>query len=61
MITYYDETGLHYLCEGCKKFFLRIRKYLRAMTTLLENGLPESSVMDAIKGPLVIRRNGGDK
>jgi len=25
------------------------------MATLLENGLPASGVMDAIKGPLVIR------
>lgn len=56
MVTYYDEPGLHYLCEGYKKFFLHIRKYLRVMTTLLENGLPASRVMDAIKGPLVIRR-----
>jgi uncharacterized protein len=54
--TYYDEPGLHYLCAGYKKFFLHIRKYLRAMATLLENGLPASRVMDAIKGPLVIRR-----
>jgi uncharacterized protein len=54
--TYYDEPGLHYLCAGYKKFFLHIRKYLRAMTTLLENRLPASRVMEAIKGPLVIRR-----
>jgi uncharacterized protein len=53
--TYYDEPGLQYLCGGYKKFFLHIRKYLRAMATLLENGLPASRVMDAIKGPLVIR------
>jgi uncharacterized protein len=53
--TYYDEPGLHYLCAGYKKFFLHIRKYLRAMATLLENDLPASRVMDAIKGPLVIR------
>jgi len=53
--TYDDEAGLHYLCEGYKKFFLHIRKYLRVMATLLENGLPPSRVMDAIKGPLVIR------
>jgi uncharacterized protein len=52
--SYYDEPGLQYLCPGYKKFFLHIRKYLRAMTTLLENGLPASRVMDAIKGPLVI-------
>ena len=54
--TCYDEPGLHYLCAGYKKFFLHIRKYLRAMATLLENRLPASRVMEAIKGPLVIRR-----
>jgi sulfatase maturation enzyme AslB (radical SAM superfamily) len=43
------------LCAGYKKFFIHIRKYLRAMATLLENGLPESHMMEAIKGPLVIR------
>jgi uncharacterized protein len=56
--TYDDEPGLHYLCAGYKKFFLHIRKYLRAMTTLLENGLPASRVMDAVRGPLVIKRRG---
>jgi uncharacterized protein len=50
-----DEFGLHYLCEGYKKFFRHIRKYLRAMTQLLENGLPLSLVMDAIKAPLVVQ------
>ncbi len=54
-ISHYDEPGLQYLCEGYKKFFLHIRRYLRAMATLLENGLPASRVMEAIKGPLVIR------
>ncbi len=53
--TYSGEPGLHYLCAGYKKFFLHIRKYLRAMATLLENGLPASYMMNAVKGPLVIR------
>ena len=53
--TYYDEPGLQYLCEGYKKFFLHIRKYLHAMTQLLENGLPASHIMEAVKGPLVIK------
>ena len=52
----HGEPGLHYLCAGYKKFFMHVRKYLRAMTTLLENGLPVSYVMEAVKGPLVIRR-----
>jgi len=54
--TYDDEPGVHYLCAGYKKFFLHIRKYLRVMARLLENGLPASYVMKAVKGPLVIKR-----
>jgi uncharacterized protein len=53
--SYHGEPGLHYLCAGYQKFFRHIRKYLRVMTTLLENGLPASEVMKAVKGPLVIR------
>jgi len=53
--TYDDEPGLHYLCAGYKKFFRHIRKYLQAMTTLLEHGYPASQVMEAVKGPLLIR------
>ena len=52
------EPGLHYLCAGYRKFFRHIRKYLRAMATLLENGLPASYVMEAVKGPLLIRKPG---
>ena len=56
MTTPSGEPGLHYLCEGYRKFFLHIRKYLRAMTQLLESGLPASYIMDAVKGPLVIKQ-----
>jgi uncharacterized protein len=52
--TIYGEPGLHYLCEGYRRFFLHIRKYLRVMTQLLEHGYSVSLVMDAIKGPLAI-------
>ena len=52
--TYYNEPGLHYLCSGYKKFFLHIRKYLHIMTRLLENDLPVSYVMQALKGPIVV-------
>ena len=54
MQTVYEEPGLHYLCSGYKIFFLHIRKYLRVMGQLLENRLPASYVMNAVKGPLVI-------
>ena len=54
--TDYEESKLHYLCTGYKKLFLDIRKYLRAMTQLLENNLPASYIMEAVKGPLVIRQ-----
>ena len=51
----YKEPGMQYLCAGYRKFFMHIRKYCHAMTQLLENGLPVSYVMDAVKGPLVIK------
>ena len=54
-----NEPGLHYLCPGYRKFFRHIRKYLRAMTQLLENDLPVSLIMEAVKGPLVIKKNEG--
>ena len=53
--TFQGEPGLHYLCAGYQKFFRHIRKYLRAMTTLLEHGLPASQIMKATRGPLVIK------
>jgi uncharacterized protein len=49
------EPGLQYLCAGYSNFFHYIRKYLHAMTQLLENGLPASYVMKAIDAPLVIK------
>lgn len=54
------EPGLHYLCIGYRRFFLHIRKYLHAITHLLENGLPASRVMEAVKGPLVVQLGGRD-
>jgi len=53
--SHYGEPGLHYLCAGYSKFFRHIRKYLRAMTTLLEHGIPVSEVMKAVDGPLLIQ------
>ena len=50
-----EEPGLHYLCGGYRKFFRHIRKYLRAMATLLKHGYPASEVMKAVDGPLLLR------
>ncbi len=57
VLTGDDGKCVHYLCEGYKKFFSHIAKYLKVMATLLENGLPAAMVMDAVKGPLVIDLN----
>ena len=48
------EPGLHYLCEGYKRFFMHIRKYCHAMAQLIEHDLPASMVMEAAKGPLLV-------
>ena len=55
-----EDPGLHYLCAGYRKFFLHIRKYLRAMSTLLEHGFPVSEVMKAVDGPLVLNLDSRD-
>ena len=57
--TFDEEPGLHYLCEGYRKYFLHIRKYLRVMAQLLEHGQPVSLVMKVLKGPLVITQGEG--
>ena len=54
--TWDNQPGLQYLCPGYEKFFFHIRKYLRAIKQLLENGLPASYIMEAVKGPLVIQK-----
>lgn len=53
--TKLKEPGHQYMCEGYRKFFLHIRKYLKAITQLLASGLPVSYIMEATKGPLVIK------
>jgi uncharacterized protein len=56
LTSLHGAPGLQYLCAGYRKFFLHIRKYCHAMAQLLESGLPASYVMQAIRGPLAIRR-----
>lgn len=50
-----DEPGMNYLCKGYKKFFRHIHPYMKVMVQLLEHGIPAARVMDAIKGPLVVK------
>jgi uncharacterized protein len=58
-ISPYGEPGLHYLCAGYKKFFMHIRKYLHAMTVLLENGIPPSHIMQAVNNRIAISMKQG--
>jgi uncharacterized protein len=51
----YGEPGMQYLCSGYKMFFMHIRKYLRAMATLIEHGQPVTHIMEAIKSPIYIK------
>jgi uncharacterized protein len=53
----HGEAGLNYLCRGYKKYFRHINKYMRAMRQLIENDLPVYHIMEAVEGPLVIKRD----
>ena len=55
--TFAKEPGLNYLCAGHKKYFRHINKYMTVMRQLLENNLPVSHIMEATRGPLVIKLN----
>ena len=56
LITPDGEPGLNYLCEGYKKYFFHIHKYMKVMVQLIENGLPTEEIMGVIKRPLVIKK-----
>jgi hypothetical protein len=56
-----SEPGLHYPRVGCKAFLRHIRKYLRAMATLLENDLPVSLVMQSLDRPPVVNGARADR
>ena len=45
-----NTQGIHVVAKPTASM-CNLRKYLRAMTTLLENGFPASYVMDAAKRP----------
>jgi uncharacterized protein len=54
-ITPDGEAGLNYLCPSYKSYFKHITKYMNAMVKLISHGQPASLVMDAIKGPLLVK------
>lgn len=47
------EPGLNYLCDGYKKYFRHIHRYMKVMRQLIENGLPAAKVMDVAKGAVL--------
>lgn len=47
------DHGLSYLCDGYKKYFRHIHRYMKVMKQLIENGLPVSDVMDVAKGAIL--------
>ena len=50
------KNGLNYLCAGYQKYFRHIHPYMKAMRQLIENGLPAAKVMEAVKGPFIIKK-----
>lgn len=53
------EAGLNYLCPGYLKFFQHITPTMNAMARLLEHGQPADLVMEALKGPLIVKLQQG--
>ncbi len=53
----YGEPGLNYLCEGYRNFYRHTKKYMVALSSLIENGLPCEYIMEAFDAPLIVKRS----
>ncbi|MFC2149244.1 anaerobic sulfatase maturase [Candidatus Auribacterota bacterium] len=53
--TFYNESGVNYLCQSYSDFFNYIKKYLKVMAQLLEHGISVSNIMKVVEGPLVVK------
>jgi uncharacterized protein len=49
------ESGMNYLCPSYEKYFRHITSAMNALAQIVSKGLPASTVMEAYKGPLIIR------
>lgn len=50
------EAGHNYLCQSYEKYFRHITQAMNGMAQLLANDLPAASIMEAFKGPLIVRK-----
>ncbi len=50
------EAGLNYLCPSYKKYFAHITEAMNAMGQIVSQGFAASTIMDAYKGPLLLKR-----
>jgi len=49
------EAGLNYLCSSYKNYFKHITQYMNAMAKLIHHGQPAALIMEAFKGPLMVK------
>lgn len=49
------KPGLNYLCAGYKHYFHHITPYLNAMAKLIAHGQPAGLIMQAFRGPLLVK------
>ena len=50
------EAGLNYLCPSYKKYFAHITQAMNALGQIVSQGFAASTIMDAYKGPLLLKR-----
>jgi uncharacterized protein len=49
------ERGMNYLCPSYEKYFRHITPAMNALAQVVSKGLPAATIMEAYKGPLIIR------
>jgi uncharacterized protein len=49
------QDGMNYLCPSYEKYFRHITQAMNALAQIVGQGLPASTVMQAFKGPLILK------
>jgi uncharacterized protein len=49
------QPGMNYLCPSYEKYFRHITRAMNALAQIVGNGMPASAIMDAYKGPLILK------
>ncbi|MBA5636882.1 anaerobic sulfatase maturase [Duganella sp. LX20W] len=55
MVSPDGQPGMNYLCPSYEKYFRHITRAMNALGQIVASGMPASAIMEAYKGPLILK------